>query len=139
MRVMLRWGPVILLVAGCGGGGSQVQCNPRDVGGPFCVPDAGRAANLDVKLQLRDECTSACDMGTLSCEVRFDGGSTIELALTGVACFDPNTACPAVCGFQTYSCTLPPIPDGTYTVTSMGQSSQQLTFGPGGAPGCQLP
>ncbi len=124
----------------CGGPPNpQRQCTPRDIGGPFCIPDAGRLANLDAKLQLRDDCTSPCDQGSVTCTVKYDGGTSIGLALIGVACFDPNASCPAVCGIKTYSCTLPALPDGTYTVTSMGQPSQQVVVGPGGAASCTLP
>lgn len=135
---MIRWGPVILIVAACSSA-PQTQCNPRDVGGTFCVPDSGRAANIDVKLQLQDDCTSACDTGTVSCVVRYDGGMTIGLALVGVMCFDPMTSCPAVCGIKKYDCLLPALPDGTYTVTSASQPAQALTVGVGGSPRCMLP
>jgi hypothetical protein len=136
---MLRWGPVILLCVACGTPpGGNLMCMARESGGEFCVPDSGRAANIDVKLQLKDGCTSTCDRGAVVCTVRVDGG-TVTLSLTGTACYDPMTSCPAVCGTQTYDCPLPAMPDGTYTVSSSGQSSQQLTFGAGGSPSCRLP
>ena len=138
MRPMKRWGPVILIAMACGGAPQQM-CMPRSSGGTFCVPDAGRLANLDVKLQIRDDCTSACDTGLVGCLVSFDGGTTIGLSISGQACFDPNTSCPAVCGLKTYVCPLPALPDGTYTVTSDGQGTQQVAVGPGGAASCSLP
>lgn len=136
---MIRRGPVILLVLAACSAPPRTQCNPRDVGGPFCIPDAGRAANLDVKLQLKDDCTSPCDLGSVECVVRYDGGTRLELALVGTACFDPMTSCPAVCGSKTYSCLLPALPDGTYTVASASQTSQTLVVGPGGAASCRVP
>jgi hypothetical protein len=133
---MIRLGPVLLLLACAAHPGET--CTPQHQGGLFCVPDSGRAANIDVKLELKDECTSACDHGTLSCEVTFDGGA-IALALVGELCSDPTMACPAVCGMKTFACALPALPDGTYPVTSMGYPTQMLTVGPGGSPSCTVP
>jgi hypothetical protein len=133
---MIRWGLVMSMLA-CGNQ-PGVTCSPKEVGGPFCIPDSGRAANLDVKVQLRDTCTSPCDRGTVACFSFWDGGTEVKLALVGQACFDVNAACPALCGMKTYDCALPVLPDGTYTVTSSGQGSQTLAVGVGGSPGCKL-
>lgn len=135
---MIRWGPVILVVVTACPQPPELMCIPKGQGGAFCVPDGGRAANLDVTLQIEDSCTSACDKGSASCAVVVDGG-TITLAVSGQACFDPMTSCPAVCGIQKYSCALPPLADGTYTVASSGEVSQSLVVGAGGSPGCTLP
>ncbi len=139
---MLRWGPVLFLAAGCSGagGGSSVVCTPVEAGGSFCVPDAGRAANLDVKLQLREECRSSCDTGVVACRVSVsvDAG-VVSLSLSGETCSNPRAACDLSCGIRTHDCALPALPDGTYTVTSSGKAPQQLVVGAGGAPGCKLP
>jgi len=110
---------------------------PREQGGPFCVPDAGRAANLDVKLQLREECRGSCDTGVVACRVSVDGG-TLSLSLSGETCSDPQAACDLLCRIVTHDCALPALPDGVYTVTSSGQPAQTMVVGPGGASGCRL-
>src|SRR5438128_9746783 len=104
MRPMIRWGPV-LLIAGCSA--RPEMCTPRNEGAPFCVPDSGRAANIDVQLQLKDGCVGSCDDGVVSCVVRFDGGTTIGLALVGTSCSVPGAVCTTVCGIKTYPCALP--------------------------------
>jgi len=133
---MIRLGPVLLLAA-CSAHPADM-CTPRNEGGPFCVPDSGLAANIDAKLELKDNCSSMCDHGSVSCVVRFDGGTSIGLALVGMTCITPGVSCTDVCVEKTYTCALPALPDGTYTVTSTGQTSQTLMVGPGGSPSCAV-
>jgi hypothetical protein len=134
MSAMLRCGLAMVMLCACGS--RDLPCTPKRIGGTFCTPDAGRAANIDVTLELRDDCASACDKGTLSCAVTVDGGS-IVLELAGQSC-PPQQACPEVCGLKTYSCALPALADGTYTVSSPSNRSVTLQVGVGGVPSCRL-
>jgi len=108
-------------------GAPQGQCHDVDVGGRFCVPDAGVApAGRALTFQVIDPCTLGCGKGTISCAVTRDGG-TLSLELTGNVCEPPpGTACNLDCALTPTNCTLPPLEPGDYVVTSPSQPAQTL-------------
>jgi hypothetical protein len=124
--------PLCAVVA-CGPGTGR--CEKATRGGSFCVPDAGVApAGQALTLEIAD--CGGCGTSSLSCTVARDGGS-IVLTLEGQQCEPPpGTACLAVCRIDRYSCAVPALPEGDYTVSAPNSGSQTLQVRDAGAASC---
>jgi hypothetical protein len=76
-------------------------------------------------LEIREACGGCTHYGK-SCVVSVSG-STISLRLEGVSCaVDPGLACPAVCSENKFSCSVPPLAAGSYTVEAQGTAPRAL-------------
>jgi hypothetical protein len=122
MKTLMLMGVLLL---GCGT--APEKCHDVDVGGRFCVPDAGVApAGRTLSFQVIDQCTGGCGHATIGCTVTRDAG-TIALDITGQVCDPPpGTECALLCALTPMTCTLPALEPGDYTVTSPSQSPQTL-------------
>lgn len=86
----------------------------------FCAP-ARIAANQELQLQLREQC-GGCTKRAQSCTVTVTGQS-VKLKLVGQVCTLPQDAeCPAICSVGTFSCKVPALPPGTYSVSAEGST-----------------
>ncbi len=104
----------------------------------FCVPDGGAPAGQALTLMARENC-GGCGTSVDRCEVTVSGNQ-IQLALSGESCsMPPGTACTLECRIGTYSCPVPALAAGQYTVKGGTAANQILVVADGGTTSCAVP
>ena len=105
----------------------------------FCVPDGGAPAGLALTLMARENC-GGCAQTSTRCDVAV-AGHDITLTLSGESCtMPPGTACADVCRVETFTCAVPALAAGQYTVTGTGSTTgpKSFTVADGGSASCAV-
>ncbi len=125
----------VLSLSGC----MSERCEKKSLGLQFCIPDGGWVpANQPLTFEGVQQCGSGCGTTLTGCEVAIDGGSIVLVAGANVCA--PPSACTLACAITRLNCSIPPLPAGTYTVSSADGTAppQQLQAGTSGQTGCVI-